>query len=139
VLQAAGRCAREGFDRTASSSAIAGLAPRRQAPLVCCKAHAPPDLERGNANLLGGDLAAASTHGTHAAVPHRFPLLPFRMQSNAYLCSSYAHPGDRPAIQGMCGYNATPGFFALRDIEEVCARWRILRRSQAPCPSVLKR
>jgi phytoene dehydrogenase-like protein len=94
---------------------IEGLAPGFKALVLARKAQTPEDLERGNANLLGGDLGGGS-NAWHRQLLFRpmFPWFRYRMPvQRLYLCSSYAHPGA--GVHGMCGYNAA--HIAARDIE----------------------
>ena len=106
--------AREAFaDRIVER--IEGLAPGFKAVILARKAHSPADLERGNANLLGGDLGGGS-NAWHRQLLFRpmFPYFRYRMPvRRLYLCSSYAHPGA--GVHGMCGYNAAK--IAASDIE----------------------
>jgi phytoene dehydrogenase-like protein len=94
---------------------IEGLAPGFSSLVLARKAHAPPDLERGNANLLGGDLGGGSNAWNRQLLFRPvFPYFRYRMPvERLYLCSSYAHPGA--GVHGMCGYNAAR--IATRDIE----------------------
>jgi len=106
--------AREAFaDRV--TSRIEGLAPGFSATVLARKAHAPNDLERGNANLLGGDLGGGSNAWNRQLLFRPvFPYFRYRMPvERLYLCSSYAHPGA--GVHGMCGYNAAR--LAAHDIE----------------------
>ena len=106
--------AREAFaDRIVER--IEGLAPGFSSLVLARKAHAPPDLERGNANLIGGDLGGGSNAWNRQLLFRPvFPYFRYRMPiARLYLCSSYAHPGA--GVHGMCGYNAAR--IALRDIE----------------------
>lgn len=106
--------AREAFaDRIVDR--IEGLAPGFRSLVLARKAHAPSDLERMNANLLGGDLGGGSNAWNRQLLFRPiFPYFRYRMPvERLYLCSSYAHPGA--GVHGMCGYNAAR--IALRDIE----------------------
>lgn len=106
--------AREAFaDRIASR--IEGLAPGFRALVLGRKIHAPPDLERMNANLIGGDLGGGSNAWNRQLLFRPvFPYFRYRMPvRRLYLCSSYAHPGA--GVHGMCGYNAAR--IAAKDIE----------------------
>ncbi|HYW31594.1 MAG TPA: NAD(P)/FAD-dependent oxidoreductase [Gemmatimonas sp.] len=65
----------------------------------------PAVLERGNANLVGGDIAGGASdlwqfiaRPIHAIDPHRTPI------DGVYLCSSSTPPGI--GVHGMCGYLA---------------------------------
>jgi phytoene dehydrogenase-like protein len=106
--------AREGFaDRIVDR--IEGLAPGFKSVILARKAHAPNDLERDNANLLGGDLGGGSNAWNRQLLFRpMFPYFRYRMPvRRLYLCSSYAHPGA--GVHGMCGYNAART--AANDIE----------------------
>jgi phytoene dehydrogenase-like protein len=94
---------------------IEGLAPGTQALVLARKAHAPSDLERMNANLIGGDLGGGSNAWNRQLLFRpMFPYFRYRMPvERLYLCSSYAHPGA--GVHGMCGYNAAR--IAAVDIE----------------------
>ena len=78
------------------------------------KLSAPPDLEAGNANLLGGDLGGGSNAWTNQLIFRpAFPYYRYRTPvKGLYLCSSYTHPGG--GVHGMCGYNAA--LTAARDL-----------------------
>ena len=106
--------AREGFADTIAQR-IEGLAPGFKSLVLARKAHSPADLERGNANLLGGDLGGGSNAWNRQLLFRPiFPYFRYRMPiERLYLCSSYAHPGA--GVHGMCGYNAAR--IAMRDIE----------------------
>ncbi|HEY6079827.1 MAG TPA: NAD(P)/FAD-dependent oxidoreductase, partial [Polyangiaceae bacterium] len=97
------------------SKRIEGLAPGFSNLVLARRAHAPPDLERMNANLLGGDLGGGSNAWNRQLLFRpMFPYFRYRMPvQRLYLCSSYAHPGA--GVHGMCGYNAAR--IAARDIE----------------------
>lgn len=65
----------------------------------------PPDLQRSNANLVGGDISGGAANlwqllarPTFSPVPYRTPL------PGVYLCSSSTPPGG--GVHGMCGYHA---------------------------------
>ena len=94
---------------------IEGLAPGFRTQILARRAHAPNDLERMNANLLGGDLGGGSNAWNRQLLFRpAFPYFRYRMPvERLYLCSSYAHPGA--GVHGMCGYNAAR--IAARDIE----------------------
>jgi phytoene dehydrogenase-like protein len=106
--------ARERFADTITAR-IEGLAPGFGSLVLARKAHAPNDLERMNANLIGGDLGGGSNAWNRQLLFRPvFPYFRYRMPiDRLYLCSSYAHPGA--GVHGMCGYNAAR--VALRDIE----------------------
>jgi len=106
--------ARERF-ADAVTARIEGLAPGFSALVLARKAHTPPDLERMNRNLLGGDLGGGSNAWNRQLLFRPiFPYFRYRTPiKRLYLCSSYAHPGA--GVHGMCGYNAART--ALKDIE----------------------
>lgn len=85
---------------------IEGLAPGFRDKILARHVMAPPDLERDNPNLLGGNLGGGS-NAWHRQLIFRpiFPYFRYRTPvKRLYLCSSYAHPGA--GVHGMCGYNA---------------------------------
>jgi phytoene dehydrogenase-like protein len=93
---------------------IEGLAPGFKTLVLERKLGAPPDLEAGNANLLGGDLGGGSNGWTNQLLFRpAFPYYRYRTPvKGLYLCSSYTHPGG--GVHGMCGYNAA--LAATRDL-----------------------
>ena len=85
---------------------IEGLAPGFKETILERRAVAPSDLERMDANLVGGDIGGGS-NAWHRQLLWRpvFPYFRYRMPVRGlYLCSSYAHPGA--GVHGMCGFNA---------------------------------
>jgi phytoene dehydrogenase-like protein len=93
---------------------IEGLAPGFRALVLERRIHTPDDLQRIDANLVGGDLGGGS-NAWHRQLLFRplFPYFRHRMPvAGLYLCSSYAHPGA--GVHGMCGYNAA--WTALEDL-----------------------
>ena len=74
---------------------------------------APADLERHDANLVGGEVfGGAQDLGQIAARPVLRPD-PYRTGApGLYLCSSSTPPGG--GVHGMCGYHAARS--ALRDV-----------------------
>jgi phytoene dehydrogenase-like protein len=65
----------------------------------------PSDMERHNANLIGGDITGGVsdlrqlfTRPTVSLTPYRTPV------KGLYLCSASTPPG--PGVHGMCGYHA---------------------------------
>ncbi len=94
----------------AIESQIERFAPGFRACILARHTMAPADLERHNANLVGGDITGgAQDLGQLLLRPTRFfyrtPL------KSVYLCSSSTPPGG--AVHGMCGYHAATT--ALRD------------------------
>jgi phytoene dehydrogenase-like protein len=93
---------------------IEALAPGFRGLIRARRAVSPDDLERMDANLIGGDLGGGS-NAWHRQLMFRpvFPWFRYRMPIRGlYLGSSYAHPGA--GVHGMCGYNAALG--VLRDL-----------------------
>jgi len=93
---------------------IEGLAPGFSELVLERRISAPPDLEAGNANLIGGDLGGGG-NAWHQQLLFRpvFPYFRYRTPiKGLYLCSSYTHPGG--GVHGMCGYNAAEA--AARDL-----------------------
>lgn len=85
---------------------IEALAPGFRGLVRARRAVSPADLERVNANLIGGDLGGGS-NAWHRQLLFRpvFPWFRYRMPVRGlYLGSSFAHPGA--GVHGMCGYNA---------------------------------
>ena len=65
----------------------------------------PADLERHNANNVGGDVAAGSHGGLQLVARPRLALDPYRLPidgMDAYLCSASTPPGA--GVHGMCGW-----------------------------------
>jgi phytoene dehydrogenase-like protein len=105
ALEGGWESARERFaDRV--DARIEGLAPGFMKRVLARKAFAPIDLERMNANLVGGDLGGGSAQIQHQLFMR--PVFPyFRHRTpvdGLYLGSSYAHPGA--GVHGACGRNA---------------------------------
>lgn len=73
-------------------------------PLILARhTSAPADIERHNANLVGGDIGGGANHLKQLVLRptrslYRTPL------EDVYLCSSSTPPGG--AVHGMCGYHA---------------------------------
>ncbi|MDQ1373649.1 MAG: hypothetical protein QOJ09_987 [Actinomycetota bacterium] len=70
----------------------------------------PADLERFNANIIGGDIAGGSAAGKQILLRPRVALDPYRMADDLYICSQSAPPG--PGVHGMCGYFAAQSALA---------------------------
>ncbi|MBO0845815.1 MAG: NAD(P)/FAD-dependent oxidoreductase [Nocardioides sp.] len=65
----------------------------------------PADLEAGNANYVGGDIACGSAAGLRLVARPSLRRTPYATPDPAvYLCSSATPPG--PGVHGMCGYHA---------------------------------
>lgn len=64
----------------------------------------PADLERHNANMIGGDIAGGYTGGLQIFFRPRVSLDPWRVGRHVYLCSQSTPPGV--GVHGMCGFYA---------------------------------
>ena len=68
-------------------------------------ASAPADLERRNANLVGGDIAGGSNDLRQLVARPALRLVPYSTPlDGVYLCSASTPPGG--GVHGMCGYLA---------------------------------
>jgi len=85
---------------------IEGLAPGFKGLVLARRVLAPPDLERTNRNLVGGDLGGGSSILSQQLIFRPFfPNFRYRMPiGGLYLCSASTHPGG--GAHGMCGFNA---------------------------------
>jgi len=92
---------------------IEGLAPGFRHLIRARAIHAPPDLERMDENLVGGDLGGGSAQWTQQLfLRPMFPYFRYRTPvRGVYLASASAHPGA--GVHGACGFNAARA--ALRD------------------------
>src|SRR5262249_41107896 len=85
---------------------IERFAPGFRDRILAARTHGPTDLERSNANLVGGDISAGASHLTRLVRPLRYATpVPW-----LYLSSAATVPG--PGVHGMCGHN--PARAALR-------------------------
>ena len=64
----------------------------------------PADLERHNANMIGGDIAGGYTGGLQIFFRPRISLDPWRVGEHVYICSQSTPPGV--GVHGMCGHYA---------------------------------
>ncbi len=105
-------------DMTAKIAAqIERFAPGFGAHVLAHRAHSPADMERQNANLVGGDINGG------AATLEQFFLRPTRRLyatpvNGLYLCSASTPPGG--GVHGMCGYFAAKK--ALRDCFQISGK-----------------
>ncbi|MES2522669.1 MAG: NAD(P)/FAD-dependent oxidoreductase [Gemmatimonadota bacterium] len=91
--------------REAMERQIERFAPGFRDCIIAAHESTPATLERGNANLVGGDIAGGASdlwqflaRPILALDPHRTPI------DGVYLCSSSTPPGI--GVHGMCGYLA---------------------------------
>ncbi|HEX5038318.1 MAG TPA: NAD(P)/FAD-dependent oxidoreductase [bacterium] len=91
---------------------IERFAPGFRDLIVGKKATPPAELERRNANLVGGDISGGIADLWQILFRPRFSLSPYRMPVKGwYLCSAATPPGA--GVHGLCGYYAA--VLALRD------------------------
>ncbi len=87
------------------------FAPGFRDTIVARHAAAPPDLERANPNLVGGDIGGGSLH-----LGQLFSRPTWRRYRTStpglYLCSSSTPPGG--GVHGMCGYYAAQAVLRAR-------------------------
>jgi phytoene dehydrogenase-like protein len=102
------------FDMTERMEAqVERFAPGFQELVLARSRIAPADFERGNRNIVGGDINGGAMdlrqllfRPVRSLVPYRTPV------RGLYLCSSSTPPGG--GVHGMCGYSAAR--LALRDL-----------------------
>ncbi|MEM1043398.1 MAG: NAD(P)/FAD-dependent oxidoreductase [Bacteroidota bacterium] len=92
---------------------IERFAPGFRDRMIARHAMAPADLERRNANLVGGDIFGGSQHLGQVVARPRLRPQPYRTGApGLYLCSASTPPGA--GVHGMCGVRAAQ--VALRDV-----------------------
>lgn len=99
-----------------ATSAVEGqverYAPGFGARILARHVQGPGDLQRRNANLVGGDVSGgAPTLGQTLARPH-LSRTPWRLAPGLYLCSASTPPGG--GVHGMCGWHAARAALAER-------------------------
>jgi phytoene dehydrogenase-like protein len=62
----------------------------------------PADLERHDANYIGGDIAGGSAGGLQMLFRPTLSIDPYRLGRDLYICSASSPPG--PGVHGMCGW-----------------------------------
>jgi phytoene dehydrogenase-like protein len=81
------------------------FAPGFRDRILARHAMAPADLERHDANCVGGDIAGGASILRQILAPPAGPLHPYATPADGiYLCSSSTPPGG--GVHGMCGYHA---------------------------------
>jgi len=81
-------------------SQIERFAPGFRERILACQTHDTAAMEKGNANLVGGDISAGAT-----TLPRLLRPLPYRTPLPwLYVCSAATAPG--PGVHGMCGHLA---------------------------------
>jgi phytoene dehydrogenase-like protein len=93
-------------DRTAAiENQIERFAPGFRDGIVARHAAGPAELERGNANLVGGDIAGGAADFAQFFARPTLSLNPYATPvEGVYICSSSTPPGI--GVHGMCGHNA---------------------------------
>jgi phytoene dehydrogenase-like protein len=93
-------------DRTAAiEKQIERFAPGFRDCIVARHAMGPAELERGNANLVGGDIAGGAADFAQFFARPTLSLNPYATPvEGVYICSSSTPPGV--GVHGMCGHNA---------------------------------
>jgi phytoene dehydrogenase-like protein len=79
------------------------FAPEFRATILARHVFAPADIERHNANLVGGDITGGA-QDLRQLIFRPTPMLYRTPLEGVYLCSSSTPPGG--GVHGMCGYNA---------------------------------
>jgi phytoene dehydrogenase-like protein len=94
------------LDRTdAILAQIERFAPGFRARVLAARSRGPADLERGNANMIGGDINGGAQHLAQMFTRPLASLDPYATPlPNVSLCSSSTPPGG--GVHGMCGYHA---------------------------------
>ncbi len=101
---------------TAIETQIERFAPGFRDLVLARHAHSPADLERHDANYIGGDVAGGSHGGLQLFARPNLAIDPYALHINgmeAFLCSSSTPPGA--GVHGMCGWWAARS--ALRRLE----------------------
>jgi len=100
-------------DMTAQITAqVERFAPGFRDTIVGTRVITAADLERGNANMRGGDIATGRVDMRGLLVRPVLSRTPWRAGTGVYLCSAAAPPG--PGVHGMGGYHAAA--LALREV-----------------------
>ena len=97
-----------GYRGDATEAVVAQIerfAPGFRARIVATHTRSPQELERYNANYVGGDIAAGANTGRQVVLRPRLALDPYALGVHGvYLCSSATPPGA--GVHGMGGFNA---------------------------------
>jgi phytoene dehydrogenase-like protein len=93
-------------DRTAAiENQIERFAPGFRDCIIARHAMGPAELERRNANIIGGDIAGGAADFGQILARPVLSLNPYKTPiDGVYLCSSSTYPGV--GVHGMCGHNA---------------------------------
>jgi len=93
-------------DRTAAiENQIERFAPGFRDCIIARHAMGPAELERRNANIIGGDIAGGAADFWQILARPVLSLNPYKTPiDGVYLCSSSTYPGV--GVHGMCGHNA---------------------------------
>ena len=107
---------------------IERLAPGFTSRIIARHVASPVDLERANANLVGGDVngGTAQLHQQLVFRPISGLARPETPIRNLYLASASAHPGG--AVHGACGANAARAAIAHRCVSRVTSLGGLRKR-----------
>ncbi len=105
-----------GYTGDATEAVIAQIerfAPGVRDRIVAKSVHGPADLERGNANYIGGDITAGAATPWQTVFRPRVTLRPYALGDRSlWLCSASTPPGG--GVHGMAGFHAANA--ALRNL-----------------------
>jgi len=98
-----------GFDMTGRIEAqVERFAPGFRDLIVGRNVMGPSDIERFDANCIGGDIAGGANTLRQIFGRPVFSVNPYAIVPGMYLCSASTPPGG--GVHGMCGYNAARAF-----------------------------
>jgi phytoene dehydrogenase-like protein len=97
----------------AIESQIERFAPGFQSCVLARHTMTPAEMERHNANLIGGDITGGAQNPMQLVL-RPTPMLYRTPLADVYLCSSSTPPGG--AVHGMCGYHAARTALRARGI-----------------------
>ncbi len=96
-------------------SQLERFAPGFRDLVIASHVTAPADLERTNANYVGGDIAGGYTGGVRMFLRPRVALDPWKIGDGMYMCSQSTPPGV--GVHGMCGYWAVRSALGAKAVD----------------------
>lgn len=93
-----------GDESESLESRIDSFAPGFRDRIVARRVHSPADLEAGNPNLVGGDIAGGANSPWQLVARPRFSTDPYRVAAGVWLCSASTPPGG--GVHGVNGRGA---------------------------------